>query len=142
MTTFKKLKLGTKVILIIQSVAMLMGTSTHVSWAINNGFLSENYNAPLPNMIFWDSLTFLDPLAALLLFVRPKAGLILTLFIILADVAHNNLFYFEELYTTGLGLSDWITKYWMILGQLLFAVFALLTFRKCLKDINSITSVR
>jgi hypothetical protein len=111
-----------------------------MAWAVNNGFLSENYNAPLPNMIFWDSLTFLDPIAALLLFIRPKTGLILTLIIILADVTHNNIYYFEELYTTRLGLTEWITKYWMILGQILFAVFALLTFKKCLNDINSAIS--
>lgn len=134
MTTFKELSSGTKAILIIQSIAMLMGTSTHVSWVVNNGFLSENYNAPLPSMIFWDSLTFLDPIAAILLFLRPRAGLILTLLIILADVAHNNLFYYEELYTSGLSVSEWITKYWMILGQIVFALFALLTFRKCWND--------
>ena len=140
MTRFRKLKSSTKGILIFQAVAMLMGTSTHVAWAVNNGFLSENYNAPLPHMLFWDSLTFLDPIAAILLFIRPRTGLILTLIIILADVAHNNLYYFEELYTTDINLSEWLIKYWMILGQILFAIFALLTFKKCLNDINSVTS--
>jgi len=139
MSTYKKLPVRIKVILFIQSIAMLMGTSTHVSWAVQNGFLSEKYNAPLSNMLFWDSLTFLDPLAAILLFLRPKTGVILTLIILVVDVIHNNLFYFDELYTRNLGFADWVEEYWMILGQIIFALFVLLTFKKCLRAINSIT---
>lgn len=126
-----------KVVLFVQSIAMLMGTSTHVTWVIQNGFLSEKYNAPLWNMLFWDSLTFLDPLAAILLFLRPKTGIILTLIILVVDVIHNNLFYFDELYTRNLGLAEWTEEYWMILGQIIFALFVLLTFRKSLHAINS-----
>ena len=137
MTTFKKLPTKTKVILIIQSVAMLMGTSTHLSWVIKNGFLSEEYNAPLTSMIFWDSLTFLDPLAALLLFIKPKTGLVLTLIIIILDVVHNNSFYFDELYMQSLSIVEWAKIYWMILGQIIFALFVLLTFRSSLKVINA-----
>jgi hypothetical protein len=137
MITFKKLSLKTRVILVLQSLALIMGTSTHLSWVIQNGFLSEKYNAPLPTMLFWDGLTLLDPLAALLLFIKPKIGLVLTLIIILADVLHNNIFYFDELYLHKLPIFDWIEKYWMILGQLVFALFALLTFRGCLREINA-----
>jgi len=108
---------------------MLMGTSTHLQWVIRNGFLSDNYNAPVLTKIFWDSLTFLDPLAAVLLILRPKTGLILTLIIITLDVAHNNLFYMDELYINAPTLKIWIQKYWMILGQIIFGVFVYLTFR-------------
>ena len=132
---FKKLNLRTRVILIIQSIAMLMGASTHISWAIQNGFLSEHYNAPLATQLFWDSLTFLDPLAALLLILRPKFGVLLTLIVITVDVVHNNLFYSNELYLSSISLNDWILKYWMILGQILFAIFVYLTFRKNWKSI-------
>lgn len=133
---FKKLKNRTKIILIIQCIGMLMGTSTHVAWAIHNGFLSENYNAPLFSTLFWDSLTFLDPLAAFLLIFKPKWGVYLTLFIITADVIHNNAFYFDELYIHGPEILEWITKYWMILGQLIFALFVWLTFKGNIREIN------
>jgi hypothetical protein len=43
---FKKLSTKTKAMLAIQSISMLGGTSTHLMWAINNGFLSEKSNAP------------------------------------------------------------------------------------------------
>lgn len=137
MKLYKRLARRSRVILIIQMIAMLMGTFTHVSWALNNGFLSKNYHAPLPTMIFWDALTFLDPIAAFLLLFRPKTGLILTLIIIVTDVVHNNFFYYEELYTTGIPIDDWVAKYWMILGQLLFALFALFTFRICWNDLKA-----
>ena len=108
---------------------MLMGTSTHLQWVIRNGFLSDNYNAPVLTKIFWDSLTFLDPLAAVLLILRPKTGLILTIIIITLDVIHNNLFYMDELYINAPTLKIWIQKYWMILGQIIFGIFVYFTFK-------------
>jgi hypothetical protein len=105
-------------------------------WAIENGFLSEKYKASLFSTVFWDSLTFLDPLAAILLFIKPKAGIYLTLAIIIVDVLHNNLFYWTELYANSIPLGDWIAKYWMILGQIVFALFVVLTFKGNLNEIN------
>ena len=115
---------------------MLIGTSTHVMWAIENGFMSRNYNANFGSMLFWDSLTFLDPLATFLLIFKPKAGLILTAVIIAVDVLHNNIFYFDELYQSSIGLGEWFTKYWMIWGQIVFAVFVSLTFKRNLREVG------
>jgi len=125
----KNLNKKTKYFLIIQAIGMLMGTLTHMQWVIKNGFLSDNYNAPVLTKIFWDSLTFLDPLAAVLLILKPKIGLILTLIIITLDVIHNNVFYMDELYINAPTLKIWIQKYWMILGQIIFGIFVYLTFR-------------
>ena len=118
---------------------MLMGFFTHLSWVLKNGFLSKNYNAPLISSVFWDSLTFLDPLAAILLFLKPKSGIYLTLSIITVDVIHNNFFYLDELYINAPHLTEWIVKYWMILGQIIFGVFILLTFKNNLAEINDKT---
>jgi hypothetical protein len=115
---------------------MLMGTSTHLAWAINNGFNSNNYNVPLFSRLFWDSLTFLDPIAALLLFLKPKIGICMVLIIILADVTHNNIIYFDELYLNTLDFTSWILKYWMIIGQIIFMLFVVFTFKRNLTDIN------
>jgi len=116
-----------------------MGFFTHLSWVLKNGFLSKNYNAPLISSVFWDSLTFLDPLAAILLFLKPKSGIYLTLSIITVDVIHNNFFYLDELYINAPHLTEWIVKYWMILGQIIFGVFILLTFKNNLAEINDKT---
>ena len=136
MKTFKSLLTSTKVIISIQFVCMLMGTSTHLAWAINNGFNSNNYNVPLFSRLFWDSLTFLDPIAALLLFLKPKIGICMVLIIILADVTHNNIIYFDELYLNTLDFTSWILKYWMIIGQIIFMLFVVFTFKRNLTDIN------
>jgi len=40
--------------------------------------------------MYWASLTLLDPLAALFLFFRPRAGLVLCVAIIVTDVLNNS----------------------------------------------------
>ena len=137
---FKQLSLRTQLILLLQAIGMLMGTSTHLMWILQHGFLSEEYHAPVFTRLFWDSLTFLDPLAAVLLIIKPKVGVWLTLAIILADVIHNNLFYLDELYIHGPGFAEWFQRYWMIAGQMLFAGFVLLTLKGNLKDIRQVPS--
>ena len=136
---YKSLDRTTQHILGIQSFCMLMGSSTHIMWAIEHGLLSKNYHANFFSMVFWDSLTFLDPLAAILLFVKPKAGVYLTLFIITADIIHNNVFYLDELYVNAPPLEEWLVKYWMILGQILFGLFVWVTFNRNISAIRKAT---
>ena len=133
---FNSLNLKTKVFLIIQSVCMLMGASRHIVWVFNNGFLSEKYNASFFSALFWDSLTFLDPIAAFLLILKPKKGLYLVLAIMLLDIIHNNIFYLEELYFSSISITDWIKKYWMIGMQMIFGVFVISTFKSNLTNVK------
>ena len=67
--------------------------------------------------IFWGALTFFDPLAALLLFIKPRAGIILTAAIILADVAHNT-------YYVALN-HQWLEPFYLSQVAFLIAVFLL-----------------
>jgi hypothetical protein len=76
---------------IIYSICLLGATCTHVAMLWQHGVLWDYGGAPLFTRIYWTSLTFLDPLAALLLFVRPYFGLLLTVAIITSDVLHNTL---------------------------------------------------
>jgi hypothetical protein len=46
----------------------------------------------LASRIFWGALTFFDPLAALLLFIKPRVGIVFTVAIILVDVTHNTFY--------------------------------------------------
>jgi hypothetical protein len=53
--------------------------------------LNWNYGGlPVFVCIFWTALTFIDPLAAILLMLRPVPGLVLTVAIISSDVAVNS----------------------------------------------------
>jgi hypothetical protein len=56
-----------------------------------HGVLWDYGGAHLFTRIYWTSLTLLDPLAALLLFVRPHVGLFLVVVIISSDMLHNTL---------------------------------------------------
>jgi hypothetical protein len=69
----------------IYAVCLASATVTHVLFDVRYGILLsslEPLGYPLFVRLYWASLTFLDPLAALLLFFRPRAGLILCVGII------------------------------------------------------------
>jgi hypothetical protein len=76
---------------VIYAMCLLGATCTHMAMLWQHGVLWDYGSAPLFSRIYWTSLTFLDPLAALLLFVRPHFGLVLTVAIITSDVVHNTL---------------------------------------------------
>ena len=78
---------------IIYAACLLGATCNHVLWLWQHGaFWNFGFrDASLFSRIFWTSLTFLDPLAALLLFLRPRVGLVLTVAIIASDVLNNSV---------------------------------------------------
>ena len=137
---FQKLNKKTRIILAIQCLAMLGGASTHVLWILENGIFTYNTNHPFVSTIFWDCLSFVDIIAALFLLIRPKLGVVLTLLIITIDVIHNNvLLLLYKQHIGDIGLLIWATKYWMLIAQLLFMSFVLLTLKTNLAEINSKT---
>lgn len=73
----------------IYAVCLLLGTFTHVRTLVEHGLLWDYGGAPWISCVFWTSLTFVDPVAAAVLFWRPIAGLQLALAIMVADVLHN-----------------------------------------------------
>jgi Kef-type K+ transport system membrane component KefB len=79
----------------------------------------------LGTAIYWTSLTVLDPLAALLLFVRPRAGIALTVTIIISDVAHN-LWFVAAHPLSGLFIKD-VTSSFFVISQVVFLVFVAVT---------------
>lgn len=120
----------------MQSIAMLSGMTTHLIWIINNGFLSENYNAPFFTRFFWDSLTFIDPIAAILLIIKPKTGIWLTFVIIIVDVFHNFILCFRSMIPNSNYFSYWIIGNWMFMCQIFFLVFVSVTFKSNLKEVK------
>ena len=58
---------------IIWTVGFLIGTITHSLDLYHGGWLPYDFR-PLPWNIYWTSLTFLDPLAAVLIWVRERWG--------------------------------------------------------------------
>ena len=116
---------------------MLGGATTHIIWILNNGIFSHNTNHPFGSTIFWDCLTFVDIISALFLIIRPRFGVVMTLIIITIDVIHNNLLLILYNQHIGdIGLLNWAIKYWMLMAQLLYMSFVLLTLKTNLTEIN------
>jgi hypothetical protein len=74
------------------ATCLTLASVTHVLIDVRYGILLgglEPLGYPRAVRLFWASLTFLDPLAALLLLARPRAGLVLCVAIMVADVLNN-----------------------------------------------------
>lgn len=72
---------------VIWATCLALGTLSHVASFLQSGGFYPGY--PLLTVLFWNALTILDPLAATFLLVRPRVGVVATLAIMIADVAHN-----------------------------------------------------
>lgn len=126
-----------KIILAIQIICMFIAASTHVLWIAENGIYMPNINHPFISTIFWDSLTFIDIIAVILLIIRPKLGVFITLIIIIVDVIHNNIVVIiYNQHINDIGIKMWAIKYWMLIGQILFMIFVISTLKTNLTELK------
>jgi hypothetical protein len=105
----------------VYALGFLAGTYTHARGILIHGFLAT----PVPFAIglYWDALTVLDPLTALLLWWRPKLGLWLAVAIMVSDISVNT-----HVYLAGyLGAPRAHMVPLSLLEQSLFGLFVLLT---------------
>jgi hypothetical protein len=121
---------------LVYALCLLVGASTHVWIVAHHGLLWDYGGAPLFSRVFWTSLTFLDPLAAILLFLKPRVGLAMTLAIIAADVAHNTWF---NMYV-GLAPRDFLN--WISFPQVAFLIFVVVTFRSAWRGASQAPPVK
>jgi hypothetical protein len=77
-----------KPVRIVWALCLAIGACTHIAGLIKHGW-SCGGDIPLASVIFWNSLTILDPLAAALLFLKSRIGVLATIAIMVSDVAHN-----------------------------------------------------
>lgn len=104
------------VILVVWIAGFLIGTVSHVLDLIARGAGTYGEFPPALRM-FWLSLTVFDPLTAALLLLRKRAGILLGLVVILADITVNWTVFFT---IGGNPLSG-------VVNQTLFAIFLLAT---------------
>ena len=71
------------------AACLMVGAASHLSLLLRHGWDWNYGGEPIGTVMFWSSLTLLDPVAAVLLVARPRIGLLCTLAIMVADVAHN-----------------------------------------------------
>lgn len=102
------------------ALCLLIATANHIRADVQHGlFWDYGYgdSAYWASRVFWGALTFFDPLAVVLLFMKPRMGIILTAAIILADVAHNT--YYVAL------KQQWLEPFYLSQVAFLIAVFLL-----------------
>lgn len=75
----------------IYATCFAWATIAHLYYEFRYGVLLNGLllDMPLASRAYFASLTLLDPLASVLLFVRPRAGLILCVMIMVTDVLNN-----------------------------------------------------
>ncbi len=116
----------------IYAVSLLAGATTHIWTLVTHGVMWDYGGVPLVSRVYWTSLTVLDPLAAALLFLKPRAGLALTVAIIASDVLHNTWFMLRS------SAPEW--QNWMYVLQVLFLLFVLATVRRAWRGVRMTTS--
>jgi hypothetical protein len=96
------------------------GTRNHIIDILADGWLGYDF-VPLPINLYWTLLTFFDPLAILLLLSFPFAGIILSVFIMVSDIAINTGVTVYFYYQTGMLTFDRLPL------QIAFGTFIFLT---------------
>ena len=97
-------------------ICLAVGTSSHAVALFHHGW-DWNYDGmPMGTRVFWTSLTLLDPLVAVLLFLKTKPAAIILVILMVSDVVHNT----------------WVIHRYggegrMVLNQWIFLTFVLLT---------------
>ena len=104
---------------VVYALCLAGGTWTHLQVALAHGLWWDYGGAALVTRVYWTALLFLDPLAALLLLVKPRLGLIACASIIVTDVLHNTWFALHNPARMDLYLSQ--------IAFLLFVVFSVRT---------------
>lgn len=103
---------------ILWVIGFLIGTTTHTADLILGGL--DVYGGFPPGVrLFWVTLTVLDPVTAVLIILRRRAGIVLGIAVIVADIAVNWTVF------VLLGGLSWFG----VINQSLFAVLILATAR-------------
>lgn len=102
------------------AICLLAATFNHLRAIVLHGLLWDygyGSSTALASKIYWSALTLLDPLAAVLLFVRPRAGIALTVAIIVSDVLHNTYYVASH--------GQWLASFYVAQVAFCIAVLAL-----------------
>ena len=103
----------------LYALCLAGATYNHARIVLEHGLRWDYGGVPIFVSTFWTALTFVDALAVLLLFVRPRYGVALTVAIIVSDVAVNSW--------VGMAYGIDVAAF---AAQLVFLLFVLCTARR------------
>jgi hypothetical protein len=114
----RKVRNPSFLIRLVYALCLAGAAYNHASIVATHGMKWDYGGLPLTICFFWTALTFIDPLAVVLLMIRPMLGLALTVAIIVSDVVINSW--------VGLTYGFDIPSF---LAQALFLIFVMCTVR-------------
>jgi hypothetical protein len=115
---------------IAYALCLAGATVNHVRAVLNRGWFPEQLSPA--TALYWSSLTFVDPLAAVLLFLRPRVGIALTVMIIASNVSHN-VWFIAAHPQHDAWLKD-VTSSPFMMSQIAFLLFVAATARTAWRD--------
>ena len=80
---------GSVIVRSVWAACLLIGGLNHARILLQHGLLWDYGGVAWASAAYWSSLTIIDPLAAALLFVRPRPGIVTTVVLIVTNVVHN-----------------------------------------------------
>lgn len=78
-----------RIVRIVWAACLTLAGLNHARILLQHGLFWNYHGAGLASTLYWTSLTFIDPLVAVLLFVRPGLGVPATVVVITTNVVHN-----------------------------------------------------
>lgn len=108
---------------VVYALCLIVATVNHIRVVQAWGWVPSHL--PIATALYWSSLTFFDPVAAALLFVRPRVGILLTIAIIVSDVAHN--LWFTATHPMGASFLREVTSSFALMCQIAFLLFVAAT---------------
>ena len=101
---------------IVYMSCLAVATYNHAVVLIHHGWGWNYGGMPIGTIVFWTSLTLLDPMVAILLFLKPRPAVIMLVILMASDVANNT----------------WVIlryggEVWKVAAQWIFLAFVLTT---------------
>jgi hypothetical protein len=85
----RRVRHGSLIVRSIWAACLLLAGANHARILLQHGILWDYHGVGWGSAAYWSSLTILDPLAAALLFIHPKVGIVTTVALIATNVIHN-----------------------------------------------------
>jgi len=118
----------------IWAACLVVAGLNHARILLQHGLFWDYHGASLASAIYWSSLTFIDPLVAALLFIRPRIGVPATLVVITTNVVHNIAV--TANYMRDDAVLSYVTSSPQLMSQIGFLLFVIATWRIAWNDVR------
>jgi hypothetical protein len=129
-----------RIVRCVWAACLLLAGFNHASILLQHGLFWDYYGARSASAFYWSSLTFIDPLVAILLIIRPRVGVPATVVVIATNVIHNLLVTADH--ARDAAFTELLTSSWEMMSQIGFLLIVVATWWIAWKDIRRGGTVR